>query len=96
MLIPYAAEIYPVYLRATGSGLIAAASKFGGILGAACGVLGLFNNMTFSALFIAIPMFLSALLLRRSGIDTRGQNLEEIQQNINATMDNPIDAGLRS
>ena len=88
MLIPYAAEIYPVYLRATGSGLIAAASKFGGILGAACGVLGLFNNMTFSALFIAIPMGISAILLGRSGIDTRGQNLEEIQQSIS-------DAGLR-
>ena len=30
MLIPYAAEIYPVQLRGSGSGLVAAGSKFGG------------------------------------------------------------------
>ena len=79
MLIPYAAEIYPVHLRATGSGVIAASSKFGGILGAIGGVAGVFNNMALSALLIALPMALSALMLARSGIDTRGRNLEEIQ-----------------
>ncbi|MDB5841441.1 MAG: transporter, partial [Herminiimonas sp.] len=78
-LIPYAAEIFPVHLRATGSGLIAASSKFGGILGAVCGVLGLFNDLAWSALCIAVPMALSAFMLIRSGIDTRGRRLEEIQ-----------------
>ena len=43
-LIPYAAEIYPVQLRGTGSGVIAASSKFGGILGAAFGVVGLLEH----------------------------------------------------
>jgi putative MFS transporter len=79
MLIPYAAEIYPVHLRGTGSGVIAASSKFGGILGAIGGVLGVFNDMGLSAVFIAAPMMLSAIMLIRSGIDTRGRNLEEIQ-----------------
>jgi putative MFS transporter len=79
MLIPYAAEIYPVHLRGTGSGAVAAASKFGGIVGALAGVLGLFENMTWSALVIAVPMALSALMLLRSGIDTRGRRLEDIQ-----------------
>jgi putative MFS transporter len=78
-LIPYAAEIYPVHLRGTGSGVIAASSKFGGILGAIGGVLGLFNDMTLSSLFIAVPMVVSAIMLMRSGIDTRGRNLEEIE-----------------
>jgi putative MFS transporter len=32
-----------------------------------------------SALIIAVPMAVSALILMRSGIDTRGRNLEEIQ-----------------
>ena len=45
MLIPYAAEIYPVHLRGTGSGVIAASSKFGGILGAGFGVLGVFGAL---------------------------------------------------
>ena len=79
MLIPYAAEIYPVHLRATGSGVIAASSKFGGILGAAFGVLGLFGNFTLSALLIAVPMAVSGAMLLRSGIETRGHRLEDIQ-----------------
>src|SRR3546814_3946265 len=51
-MIPYAAEIYPVQLRGTGSGVIAASSKFGGILGAAFGVAGLFEHFELSALLI--------------------------------------------
>jgi putative MFS transporter len=79
MLIPYAAEIYPVHLRGTGSGVIAASSKFGGILGAGLGVLGFFGHFAWSALLIALPMAVSAVMLWRSGIETRGQRLEEIQ-----------------
>jgi putative MFS transporter len=79
-LIPYAAEIYPVHLRATGSGIIAACSKLGGILGAGLGVLGLFGDLATSALLIALPMAISAILLMRSGVDTRGRRLEEIHE----------------
>ena len=82
MLIPYAAEIYPVHLRATGSGVIAAASKFGGILGAGLAILGFFDHFVLSALLIAVPMALSGLMLLRSGIETRGHRLEDIQRNL--------------
>jgi putative MFS transporter len=82
MLIPYAAEIYPVHLRATGSGVVAASSKFGGILGAVGGVLGVFNDIAWSALLIAAPMALSALLLARSGVETRGRRLEDIERDV--------------
>jgi MFS transporter, putative metabolite:H+ symporter len=84
MLIPYSAEIYPVQLRGTGSGLVAAGSKFGGILGALCGVFGLFSHFAASALLIAIPMAVAALMLARSGVETRGRRLEEIQHALNA------------
>jgi putative MFS transporter len=82
MLIPYAAEIYPVHLRATGTGLIAASSKFGGILGALGGVVGAFNDLGISALAIAGPMVASAVLLLRHGVDTRGHGLEDIQSRL--------------
>ena len=82
MMIPYASEIYPVHLRGTGSGLVAASTKFGGILGAGVGVLGLFQHFALSALVIALPMFLSALLLARSGVETRGRRLEEIESGL--------------
>ncbi|RZI77083.1 MAG: MFS transporter [Variovorax sp.] len=84
MLIPYAAEIYPVHLRGTGSGVIAASSKFGGILGAGFGVLGVFGHFATSALLIALPMAVAAALLIRSGVETRGRRLEEIQNALSA------------
>jgi putative MFS transporter len=82
MLIPYAAEIYPLSLRGTGSGLVAASSKFGGILGAALAVFGFFEHFALSALLIALPMALSAIMLWRSGVETRGFALEEIQASL--------------
>ena len=78
MLIPYAAEIYPVALRGTGAGVVAASSKAGGVLGAICGVLGVFNDLSMSAALIAIPLGLFGFLLLQRGIDTRGKRLEAI------------------
>ena len=85
MLIPYAAEIYPVNLRGTGSGVIAASSKAGGILGAGFGVLGVFGHFALSALIIAVPMAIAALLLMRHGVETRGRRLEDIQAGLRQT-----------
>ena len=79
MLIPYAAEIYPVHLRGSGSGVIAASSKFGGIIGAGLGTLGFFENLSLSAALIALPMAAAALLLGYTGVETRGMRLEDIQ-----------------
>ena len=79
MLIPYATEIYPVQMRGTGSGVIAASSKFGGILGAALGAVGFFDHFVLSAALIAIPLAISGFLLIRSGVETRGYRLEDIQ-----------------
>jgi MFS transporter, putative metabolite:H+ symporter len=79
MLIPYAAEIYPVRLRGTGSGVVAASSKAGGILGALLGVGGFFGSFALSALLVALPMAVSCAMLLRAGVETRGRRLEEIE-----------------
>ncbi len=79
MLIPYASEIYPVHLRGTGAGIVAASSKLGGIAGTLLGVSGLLDSLTASALIIALPLVGGALLLTRSGIDTRGLRLEDVR-----------------
>ena len=81
-MIPYAAEIYPVHLRGTGSGLIAAGSKAGGILGALLGVAGLFDSFLWSALVIAVPMTVAGTMLWRGGIETSGHELEAIQRRL--------------
>ena len=82
MLIPYAAEIYPVRLRGTGAGVIAASSKFGGIVGAGIALLGFFDHFALSALLLSLPMAGAALMLGGRGIETRGVRLEEIQQSL--------------
>ena len=79
-MIPYAAEIYPVHLRGTGSGLIAAASKAGGIMGAGLGVAGVFDSFLVSALVIAVPMLAAGVMLWRGGVETSGRELESIQK----------------
>jgi putative MFS transporter len=79
-MIPYAAEIYPVHLRGTGSGLIAAGSKAGGILGALLGVAGVFDSFLVSAVVIAVPMTAAGVMLWRGGVETRGRELEAIQK----------------
>lgn len=84
MLIPYAAEIYPVQLRGSGSGVIAASSKAGGILGAGLALFGFFEHFLLSALLIALPMAISAWMLARRGVETRGVGLEAIQREIRA------------
>ena len=84
MLIPYAAEIYPVHLRGSGSGVIAASSKFGGILGAALAVFSFFDHFALSAVLLALPMAVSAIMLWRSGVETRGVTLEDIQRALRA------------
>lgn len=78
MIIPYAAEIYPVQHRGIGAGFIAASSKFGGIIGALLGVAGLFEHIGTSALILAVPLVLCAFILMKNGIDTRGRRLEDI------------------
>src|SRR5699024_4928005 len=78
-MIPYAAEIYPVHLRGTGSGLVAGSSKAGGILGAMMGVAGLFDSFRLAAVLIALPMLAAGWLLWRGGTETSGLELEAIQ-----------------
>ncbi len=90
MLIPYASEIYPVHLRGTGAGIVAASSKLGGIGGTLLGVSGLLDALTASALVIALPLIGAALLLARSGIDTRGLRLEDVRRLMHKKSGNPI------
>lgn len=84
MLIPYAAEIYPVEIRGAGVGLVAGGSKIGGILGSIMGMLGMFDGAAEETVFVALVLFLSGYMLIRSGINTRGLDLEDIHNRITA------------
>ncbi len=87
-LIPYASEIYPLELRASGTGLIAASSKAGGFIGALLGFLGIYSHMAIVGGLLALPMAGFGLLLWVRGIDTRGRRLEDIQGDVMARASN--------
>lgn len=80
MLIPYAAEVYPTYSRGTGTGLIAASSKLGGVLGACLGALGGagLDQLLASPILVTVPLIVAAILLVRYGVETRGRSLEDV------------------
>jgi putative MFS transporter len=80
MLLPYSAEVYATAFRGKGTGLIAASTKIGGILGPALVVTGIafWPGLTAPALLAAIPMAIAVLVLAMKGIETRARRLEEI------------------
>ena len=78
MLLPYSAEVYPNHVRATGVGMVAGSTKMGGVLGLGAAIVALVPGLAPAALFVAVPALLSAILLSKSGVETRGLRLEEI------------------
>jgi MFS transporter, putative metabolite:H+ symporter len=76
---PYAAEIYPTAIRGSGSGVVAGATKLGGVLALAMAVVSLAPpGMAGAAVLGAVPAGAAALLLLAAGRETRGRRLEEI------------------
>lgn len=79
VLAPYGAEVYPTRVRAAGSGVVAGASKFGGVLALGLAVFAVAPpGLAGAALLAAIPAALAAIMLIAFGIETRGRRLEEI------------------
>ena len=80
MLSPYAAEVYPTDLRGTGSGLAAASSKLGGMIGPPLvGALLTSAGGTFlPALVTSIPIGLAGVFLLLFGEETHERGLERI------------------
>ncbi|GLZ35216.1 MFS transporter [Lentzea sp. NBRC 105346] len=75
MLSPYAAEVYPTSLRATGSGFAAASTKAGGLLGPV--LVTTAPALESVALICAAPAAIAAFVLWRTGMETTGKPLVE-------------------
>jgi len=80
MLSPYAAEVYPTDFRGSGSGLAAAASKVGGMVGPP--VVGALltggGGLFLPAVVTAVPIAVAAIVLMFIGEETRERGLEHI------------------
>lgn len=82
VLLPYAAENYPLGSRGRATGLVAGASKVGGVVVQLFAVLGFIPLLGDAALVLALPVALSAALLAWAGRETRGRSLRELEREV--------------
>jgi len=79
ILLPYAAECYPLRVRGRATGWVAGFSKGGGLIAQGLGALALVPALGAAAGLVAIPSVLSMLLIAGLGRDTRGRDLRELE-----------------
>ena len=79
MLLPYAAESYPLAVRGRATGWIAACTKGGGLVAQLLSLLALVPGLFMAALAILVPVALSLALVWRFGAETRGRDLRDFE-----------------
>lgn len=82
VLLPYAAENYPLGSRGRATGLVAGASKVGGVVVQLFALFGFIPLLGDAALVLALPVAASALLLAWAGRETRGRSLRELEREV--------------
>jgi putative MFS transporter len=78
MVLPYAAESFPLRVRGRATGWVAACTKAGGVGAQFLAILALVPALGVSAALIAIPTLLGLALLVRFGRETRGRDLRDL------------------
>ena len=78
MLLPYAAESFPLRIRGRTIGTVAACSKAGGMFAQFVAILALVPALVLVALIIFVPTVLSLLLVGWFGKETRGRDLRDL------------------
>jgi len=79
VLLPYSAENYPLGIRGRATGLVAGASKFGGVAVQGFALAGFIPTLGGAALALVGPMAISAGLVAWAGRETRGRSLRELE-----------------
>lgn len=79
MLLPYAAENYPLRVRARATGWTAGIYKSGGLAAQALGLAALVPALDVAAGFVVIPAVASMILIALVGRETQGHDLRELE-----------------
>ncbi len=79
ILLPYAAENFPVRVRGRATGWVAGWSKIGGLIAQGSSALALVPALGTAAAVIAVPAGLSLTLLWIYGRETQGRDLRELE-----------------
>ena len=77
-VLPYAAESFPLRVRARATGWVAACSKGGGLMAQLLGILALEPLLGTAALLMAVPTGAALLLVMSFGKETRGRDLRAL------------------
>jgi putative MFS transporter len=79
VLLPYAAENYPLAIRGKATGLIAGTSKAGGVVVQGFALVGFIPTFGATAIMLMAPMSVSAVLIAIAGRETRGRSLQTLE-----------------
>jgi len=78
MILPYAAESFPMRIRGRTTGWVAACSKLGGVFAQLLSILSLVPPLQVTALIITVPTIFALILLALFGKETRGRDLRDL------------------
>lgn len=79
ILLPYAAESYPLRIRGRATGWVAGCSKSGGLICQGLSALALVPALGAAAVEITIPVLLALTLIALYGRETRGRDLRVLE-----------------
>jgi MFS transporter, putative metabolite:H+ symporter len=78
MVLPYAAESFPLRIRGRSTGWVAGCTKLGGVLAQSLSMLGLIPALWLSSFLIAVPTVGALALVAVFGKETRGRDLRDL------------------
>ena len=79
MLLPYAAESYPLMIRGRATGWVAACTKGGGLIAQLLGLLALAPSLLAGAWLVMVPVVLALGLVAWYCRETRGRDLRDFE-----------------
>jgi putative MFS transporter len=78
MLLPYAAESFPLRIRGRTTGTVAACTKAGGMFAQSLAILALVPALDVVSLIIIVPTIAALILVAWFGKETRGRDLRDL------------------
>ena len=78
IVLPYAAESFPLKVRGRATGWVAACTKAGGLFAQALTISGIILSMGLSSALIMVPTALALVLVAWFGRETRGRDLRDL------------------
>jgi putative MFS transporter len=79
MLLPFAAESYPLRVRGRATGWVAACTKGGGLLAQLLGLLAIAPSLLAGAWLVLVPVLAALALVAWCCVDTHGRDLREFE-----------------